>query len=159
MASGTGAVGREIKQGRPFTSRAQEATLTVLRTADWVRQGLAAVIEPFGVTLQQYNVLRILRGSHPEPLPTLEIGERLIERAPAVTRLVDRLEARGLVRRDRSADDRRVVHCRITREGQDLLRRMDRPVDRADAELTSALSEAELARLIHLLDRVRGAAP
>lgn len=150
-----GSVRQEIKQRRPFASRAQEATLTILRTADQLRARLAEVTEPFGLTLQQYNVLRILRGAHPEPLPTLEIGERLIERSPAVTRLVDRLEARGLVRRTRGTDDRRVVHCSITREGLDLLARMDRPVDKADETVGRGLSDAELERLIGLLDRVR----
>lgn len=149
------ALQREIKQTRPFGSPAQEATVAILRTADVVRRRLTAVVEPHGVTLQQYNVLRILRGAHPDPLPTLEIGERLIERMPGVTRLLDRLEEKGLVRRERCADDRRMVHCRITPEGLDLLAGLDAEVDLADDRVASELDAEELAALLDMLAKVR----
>jgi DNA-binding MarR family transcriptional regulator len=146
---------REIRQTRPFRSRAQEATVAILRTADVVRRRLAEAVEPHGVTLQQYNVLRILRGAHPDPLPTLEIGERLIERMPGITRLLDRLEEKGLVRRERYSEDRRLVHCWITKAGLDLLSEMDGEVDEADDDAVRPLAPRELKLLIELLARVR----
>jgi DNA-binding MarR family transcriptional regulator len=149
------ALRREIRQGRPFISRAQEATVAILRTADVLRSRFASLIEPHGVTVQQYNVLRILRGSHPEPLATLEIGERLIERMPGVTRLLDRLEAKGLVRRERSSEDRRMVHCWIAGQGLELLAALDPGVDELDEEIAGALGAAEIDRLVEMLERVR----
>ena len=95
--------------------------LGLLKTGDVVRRFLATVAEPHGITLQQYNVLRILRGAGREGLPTLEIAERLIEQAPGVTRLLDRLETKGLVKRERCPMDRRQITCRITRRGGSLL--------------------------------------
>ena len=103
----------EIRQERPFDSPAQEATLALLRTTDLVRRRLAAVIEPHGVTLQQYNVLRIRRGAGADGLQTLEIAHRMVEQAPGITRLLDRLEAKRLVRREPPVGDRRFVICRI----------------------------------------------
>src|ERR1700741_49225 len=100
-----------------FRSREQQATLGRLGTADPVKRSLAQVIEPHGIPPQQYNVLRILRGAGPEGLPTLTIGERMIEQTPGVTRLVDRLERKGLVARAPCAKDRRRVFCRITTKG------------------------------------------
>ncbi len=147
---------REIGQTRPFRSPAQEATIAILRTANVVRRRLAEVVEPHGVTLQQYNVLRIVRGAAPEPLPTLEVGERLIERTPGVTRLLDRLEEKGLVRRERSREDRRLVHVWITRAGLDLLRGLDEAVDAADESAVGALDREQIKQLSALLETVRG---
>lgn len=157
MTDETSALQRELKQTRPLTL-SQQATLGILRTADRVRRRLGGVVEPFGVTLQQYNVLRILRGARGEPLPTLEIGERMIEEAPGVTRLLDRLEGKGLVRRARCPEDRRMVHCWITDEGLALLARMDPAVEQADRVAVGALDAEEQALLTHLLDRVRAGA-
>ena len=140
-----------------FRSREQQATLGLLRTADAVKRSLAQVIEPHGITPQQYNVLRILRGAGPAGLPTLTIGERMVEQTPGVTRLVDRLEGKGLVARTPCPDDRRRVFCRITEKGLELLTELDEPVNRWDAQAVSALAPAELASLIGLLDRVRSA--
>jgi DNA-binding MarR family transcriptional regulator len=156
MSGRPGRLQREIKQTRPFTTRAQEATIAILRTADIVRSRLASVIEPSGITMQQYNVLRILRGAGPDPLATLEIGERLIERTPGITRLLDRLEEKGLVRRERSSVDRRLVHCWITNEGSELLAGLDDEVDRMDDRIVEPLSGAEVEALIEMLERVRG---
>lgn len=145
----------EIGQTRPFRSGAQEAAIAILRTADVVRTRLVETVEPHGITLQQYNVLRILRGTYPEPLPTLEIGERLIERMPGITRLLDRLEEKGLVRRERCAEDRRLVHCWVTEAGLELLSDMDVEVDRADEDAVRELAPDEIKTLIELLEYVR----
>lgn len=147
----------ELRQRRPFRTRAQEAGVGLMLTADRLRRSIGAAIEPFGVTMQQYNVLRILRGAHPDPLPTLEIAERMIEHTPGVTRLLDRLEAKGLVRRERCTEDRRMVHCWITEAGLELLGRMDETVEAADERAVGALSAGEQAELVRLLDRVRAA--
>lgn len=138
-----------------FRSREQQATLGLLRTADAMKRSLAQVIEPHGITPQQYNVLRILRGAGPDGLPTLTIGERMIEQTPGVTRLVDRLERKGLVARIPCPRDRRRVFCRITSKGLDLLKELDEPINRWDAQAVSVLPPSELDSLINLLDRVR----
>ncbi|MFL5482893.1 MAG: MarR family winged helix-turn-helix transcriptional regulator [Gemmatimonadaceae bacterium] len=138
-----------------FRSREQQATLGLLRTADAVKRSLAQVIEPHGITPQQYNVLRILRGAGPDGLPTLSIGERMIEQTPGVTRLVDRLERKELVERTPCPKDRRRVFCRITQKGLDLLKELDDPVNRWDAQAVAVLPPSELDSLINLLDRVR----
>jgi DNA-binding MarR family transcriptional regulator len=138
-----------------FRSREQQATLGLLRTADAMKRSLAQVIDPHGITSQQYNVLRILRGAGPEGLPTLTIGERMIEQTPGVTRLVDRLERKGLVERNPCPNDRRRVFCRITSKGLELLTDLDEPVNRWDTQALSVLQPSDLDSLITLLDRVR----
>jgi len=143
------------KPQETFRSREQQATLGLLRTADAMKRSLAQVIEPHGITPQQYNVLRILRGAGPEGLPTLTIGERMIEQTPGVTRLVDRLERKGLVERNPCPKDRRRVFCQITPKGLELLTELDEPVNRWDAQAVSVLQPSDLDSLITLLDRVR----
>jgi DNA-binding MarR family transcriptional regulator len=155
MARSSGRLQQEIKQTRPFRSVAQEATLGLMRTADLIRRHIAARIEPHGVTTQQYNVLRILRGARPDGLPTLEIAERMIEQAPGITRLLDRLEAKQLVQRERCPSDRRQVTCRITPQGVALLAAMDPGIDQADADLVAGLDLGEQRQLVRLLDRLR----
>jgi|MudIll2142460700_1097286.scaffolds.fasta_scaffold485271_2 DNA-binding MarR family transcriptional regulator len=147
----------ELKQSRPFPTPAQEAAVGLLRTADVLRRALTEAVAPSGITHQQYNVLRILRGSDPEPLPTLEIAERMIEEAPGITRLLDRLEAKGLVRRERCRDDRRQVLCWISPAGLALLSGLDPVVEEATATGGRALGRRELRGLIALLDRLRTA--
>ncbi len=110
---------------------------------------------PAGITLQQYNVLRILAGSTPEPLPTLEIAERMIEATPAITGLLDRLEQKGLVRRERCPSDRRLVHCWISQGGTDLLRELNPRMTAAAEEAIQSLPQTEQERLIRSLERVR----
>jgi DNA-binding MarR family transcriptional regulator len=127
----------------------------LLRTADLVRRVVGRVLEPYDITAQQYNVLRILRGSGEQGLPTLEIAERMIEHAPGVTRLMDRLEVKGLVRRERCPGDRRQVLCWLTAAGAELVERLDEPIDSADAEAVAMLGPEEQERLLRLLDAVR----
>jgi DNA-binding MarR family transcriptional regulator len=150
-----GGLSAEIKQTKPFHSTAHEAVLGLLRTADIVRRQFAAVIARAGITQQQYNVLRILRGAGEKGLPTLEIAERMIENTPGITRLVDRLESAELVVRERSKEDRRRVHCRATKKALDLLARLDAPVNAADDAALEMLSEPSKRALIRILDSVR----
>lgn len=151
-----GSVQAAIQQTRPFASRAQEAFVGLLLTAEaarWPVQDLLGSHDE--LTMQQYNVLRILRGAEPAGLATLEIGSRMIERTPGVTRLIDRLEQKGLAQRIRGTRDRRQVICRITTQGLDLLRQLDRPIERVESEVFAALDAAQLEVLLALLNRVR----
>jgi DNA-binding MarR family transcriptional regulator len=145
----------EIKQKRPFASPAHEAGVGLLRTADVVRRAVAVAVEAQGITHQQYNVLRILRGSAPDPLPVLEIAARMIEQTPGITRLLDRLESKGLVRRERARDDRRQVLCSITGAGLAATAALDEPVERALADGFGSLGRDDARRLAELLDLVR----
>jgi DNA-binding MarR family transcriptional regulator len=145
---------KEIRQKKPFRSRNQEAVIAIVRTADVLKRRFR-MVESFGVTGQQYNVLRILRGARPEPLPTMEIAKRMIEKTPGITGLVDRLEEKGLVTRVRDADDRRCSRCSITQKGLDLLAEMDAPVTKAEEEALSVLDAADVNRLIDILAAVR----
>jgi DNA-binding MarR family transcriptional regulator len=146
---------REIRQGKPFRSRGQEVVVALLRTADLVRRAVSQAVETHDITLQQYNVLRILRGAGEKGLPTLEIADRMIEHAPGVTRLLDRLEAKGLVRRERCREDRRQVLCWLTPAGLELVERLDEPVDKADVEAVAQLTPEDQEKLLRLLDAVR----
>ncbi|MEM6455250.1 MAG: MarR family transcriptional regulator [Acidobacteriota bacterium] len=145
----------EIQQTRPFSSVAQEAAVSLLRTTDVMRRHLMRVVDPRGITLQQYNVLRILRGAGATPMPTLAIAERMVERTPGITRLLDRLANKGYVERVRCAHDRRQVLCTITEAGLALLDTLDEPMNVAGEHVVDELSETERAQLVRLLDRVR----
>jgi len=149
------AIQREIRQTRPFRTLSQEGVVALLRTADVVRRFIGRVLETYGITGQQFNVLRILRGAGLDGLPTLAIGERMIEEAPGITRLMDRLEAKGLVRRERCPGDRRQVLCYATPAGLELLGRIDGAMDSADDHALGTLSDEDKATLIRLLDAVR----
>ena len=146
---------REIRQTKPFRSQSQEAALSVMRTAHLIQRNYSRIVEPHGLTIQQYNVLRILRGAGESGLPTLEIGERMIEQTPGITRLLDRLETKGLVARERCPEDRRRVTCRITRTGLALLAKLDDHMNRSDGIFDADISPADLKRLVELLDRMR----
>lgn len=126
----------------------------LLRTADVVRRYFAQLLEPYGITPQQYNVLRILRGAR-SPLPTMEIVDRMVERAPGITRLLDRLDEKGLVSRERCMEDRRQVLCSISPEGLKLLEELDEPVNAADEAVLAMLKGGEVEQLIELLHRIR----
>ncbi|MCI0435152.1 MAG: MarR family transcriptional regulator [Gemmatimonadetes bacterium] len=144
-----------IRPGRPTRSKHADAIVALFRTTDRIRTALSRLLEPHDLTPQQYNVLRILRGAGPDSLPTLAIIDRMIEHAPGITRMIDRLENKGLVTRERVADDRRRVNCRITRRGLEILDGLDRTVADFDRRAFRGLDPRELARLTALLDRVR----
>ncbi len=145
----------ELKQTRPFQSIYQEATLSVMKTADLLRRQLTRQLEPHEITPQQYNVLRILRGAGKAGLPTLSIGERLIEETPGMTRLLDRLEFKGLVRRVRCEQDRRQVLCYITGGGEALLATLDPLLAANEKEMAGALTGVEAEALVVLLEKMR----
>jgi len=133
-------------------SRQQQAVVNILRAANYLRNYCSPLFDQHGITAQQYNVLRILRGAGPEGLPTLDIAERMIEQAPGITRLLDRLEAKKLVRRKRPSGNRRQVICFVTEAGLDLLRQLDEPMkDQAVAALQK-LKASEVEQLIRLLE-------
>lgn len=144
-----------VPEAQPPHSARKRATIGLLRTADVLRRYFDCLFEPCGLAPQQYNVLRILRGARPEPLPTMVIAERMIEQAPGITRLLDRLEEKGLVNRERCAEDRRRVHCSITAEGLRVLEELDEPVDEADETALGMLDDNEVGQLIQFLDRIR----
>lgn len=133
--------------------------VSVLEAADRVRRHFHHILEPRGLTLQQFNVLRILRGAGDDGLPTLEVGQRMIEKTPGVTRLLDRLEEKGWVRRQRGVEDRRRVLCHLTRGGRALLAELDEPIVGGDRACVAGLSATEQARLAKLVARIAVEAP
>ena len=145
----------EIQQNRPFKSKGQEATLALFRTADMLRRKSSEVFADSGITHQQYNVLRILRGAGDDGLPTLSIADRMIEQTPGITRLIDRLVAKELVIRERVPGDRRRVQCFISESGLELLASLDEPVDGNDDRVMGMLDQDEKSRLVELLDKIR----
>src|SRR3954454_17545183 len=126
MASGK--LQREIGKKRPFATLEEEAMLNLFRTSDQLQIRFTRLFREFGLTPSQYNVLRILRGEG-RPLPILEVAGRMIAAVPGITGLVDRLEGMGLVARERSTEDRRVVFVGVTPAGLELLARLDGPVE------------------------------
>ncbi len=154
-SSSTSGLGREIQQQRPFDSLEEEAFLGLQRTASLLLQSLGRALKGQDLTPAQYNTLRILRGAEPDSLTCGEIGERLVSPGPDVTRLLDRLEQRGLVTRVRDGEDRRVVRARITVSGLDLLTALDEPVGRVLGQMLGSLGEERLRTLVALLGEAR----
>jgi DNA-binding MarR family transcriptional regulator len=148
-------LGQEIQQRKPFDSLEEEAFLGLQRTASLLLQSLGRALKGQDLTPAQYNTLRILRGAEPDSLTCGEIGERLVSPGPDVTRLLDRLEQRGLVTRVRDGEDRRVVRARITASGLDLLTALDEPVGRVLAQMLGSLGEERLRTLVALLGEAR----
>jgi DNA-binding MarR family transcriptional regulator len=149
-----GRLGKELKKRRPFDSPEQEATLNIARTADRFGICFARLFRGFGLTPSQYNVLRILRGEG-KPLPILEVADRMLAAVPGITGLIDRLEGMGLLARERSTEDRRVVFVAITPKGLDLLGKLDGPESALHKSLLGHMSPADLRQLIRLLEKAR----
>jgi len=154
----TGRARREIRQRKPFRRIEDEAFVNLQRTADALLQGVAAALKPVGLSPAQYNVLRILRGAGPDGLACRQIGERMITRDPDITRLLDRLEERGLVTRNRDRADRRVITTRITEKGLRLLKDLDGPIEHLHVEQLGHLGDQRLRSLIDLLEVARAKA-
>lgn len=146
---------QEIKQTKPFDSLADEAFLNLQRTSDFLTRKVAEALKPFGITPPQYNVLRILRGAGEQGLINREIGERMLTFVPDVTRMLDRLEARNLICRERGIADRRLVTACITAEGLELLSNLDEVFHDFHKHLLGGCSENELSDLIDMLEKLR----
>jgi DNA-binding MarR family transcriptional regulator len=140
---------------RRFDSLQQEAFLNLWRTYDRLRAFEDELFARHELTPQQYNALRLLRGEHPGTLRTLDLAARLVSRAPDITRLLDKLERRGLIERDRPAENRRVVDIGITRSGLALLGELERPIAQCHARQLGHLSRRELKDLVALLGAAR----
>jgi DNA-binding MarR family transcriptional regulator len=149
------ALKQEIGQGRPFSSIEEETLLNLLRTADCLHRAFQQRNRDWGVTSTQYNVLRILRGAHPEGLNCTQIGDRMITADPDITRLLARLKALKLIRQQRDRKDRRVIWTWISNQGLELLHKMDPAIDRTPKDLLGHMGESELAELITLLEMAR----
>ena len=145
----------DIQQKKRFTSLEQEAFLLLQRTTSELTEIGDQVLKAAGLSGPQYNVLRILRGAGASGLACGEISDRMIKRDPDMTRLLDRMEKRGLVSRRRESADRRVITARITRAGLDLLARLDSPVNATHREQLGHLSKQKLRTLIEILDQAR----
>jgi DNA-binding MarR family transcriptional regulator len=145
----------EIKQGKPFESLQAEVFLNLMRTADALSRGMEDILKLAGLSHAQYNALRILRGAGPHGLCCREVAERMITRDPDITRLLDRMERRGLVARSRDSRDRRVITVRITDPGQKLLRDLDKPLGEYNRKLLSHMEKSDLRKLIELLQVAR----
>lgn len=145
----------EIKQKKPFQVREEEIFLNILRTADLLGRKGVELLKAAELSPNQYNVLRILRGAGAEGLACGEIGERMVTRDPDVTRLLDRLEKRDLVKRAREKGDRRVVTARIAPAGLELLKQLDEPVMQWHKSQLGHLDAKQQETLIQLLELAR----
>ena len=146
---------QDIQQSR-FRNSKQKAAVNVLYTGSWLRDQMKCIFDSEDITAQQFNILRILRGSHPEPLSTLQIRERMLEKMSDTSRLVDRLVVKGLVKKIVCKADRRLVDILITEKGKKLLERLDQKESDIDGILKN-LTEKEAAQLSDLLDKIRNA--
>lgn len=145
----------DIKQKKPFASREQEAYLNIVRTAAALNDDVEQLLKPYELTGAQYNVLRILRGAEPAGLCRNEVRDRMLTRMPDMTRLLDRMEAAGLVERTRSDSDRRMVPTHITAAGRKLVDQVTRSIDELHQRQLGHLTQKQLASLIELLTLVR----
>lgn len=146
---------RRIDPNDPFRL-GERALIAVLRLANHLSLEVATALKPHGLTLHQYNVLRILRGAGSNGLTCSQIGERMLSRDPDITRLLDRLERAELISRARDTADRRVVTSTITQSGLDLLAELDEPILELDRELFAALDDVRLQQLTQLAAEARG---
>ena len=145
----------ELRQRKPFVSLEHEAHLSVIRTAALLEGAFEQLLKPHGISGAQYNVLRILRGAEPDGLCRNEVRDRMVTRMPDVTRLLDRMEEAGLVTRERSDEDRRLVRTRLTKAGQRLVDSLDEAAAARHAEEFRHLDRAQLRTLVDLLELVR----
>ena len=144
----------ELKKRNAFDSVSQEATLSILRTSDLLANRISRMLRPYDLTMAQYNVLRILRGEA-KPMPTLEVADRMIQVAPAITRLVENLRCRELIQKDQHPDDGRVYLLSLTAAGRRLLKQIDKPLIRLHDDLTKTVDTPALNQLIQTLETIR----
>jgi len=155
MPSATNKSAPAKRTARRFDSPQQECYLNLWRTYDRLRMVEDQLFAQHDLTAQQYNALRLLRAEHPAGLPTLALASRLVSHAPDITRLIDRLEQRGLVARQRVAANRRVVQIAITDAGLTLLKALDQPVRECHQKQLAHLGSGQLQALIDLLRTAR----
>jgi len=146
-------IDKDIRQHR-FRNEYQRASVNIAFTYCWLKDKVKAFLLRVDITMQQFNILRILRGSHPKPLSTLQIRERMIDKMSDTSRIVDRLIAKGLVRKAVSGKDRRLVDVVITVKGRNLLKKLDLRQDELDGILKN-ISQEEAANLSKILDKIR----
>jgi DNA-binding MarR family transcriptional regulator len=146
---------RQARTGRHFDSLEQEVFLNLWRTYDRLRALEEALFERYDLTPQQYNALRLLAGEHPGKVRTLDLAGRLVSRAPDITRLLDKLEQRGLIERDRPARNRREVHVGITAAGTALLKTLREPLRDCHSRQLGHLPQKDLLALVALLNAAR----
>jgi DNA-binding MarR family transcriptional regulator len=147
------------KSSSPAVSLENRIFVALLQTADTLAQEAEQLLKAAGIPNAQYNVLRILRGAEPEGLACRAIGDRMISHDPDITRLLDRMEKRGLITRERQTDDRRVVKTRITPQGLSLLKTLDQPIHDLHKRQFRHISTARLKSLFDLLEEVRARKP
>jgi DNA-binding MarR family transcriptional regulator len=145
----------EIKQTK-FKSIHQKVILNLLFTANWIENKQRELFEPFGITGQQYNILRILRGQHPNRINGAEIRSRMLDKNSDVSRLLDRLISKNLIDRTSCPNDKRASHIGISHTGLLLLKQLDTEIERSEKKILPHLSQEELTLLSNLLDRGRG---
>lgn len=151
----SGATARPAAPARRFDSPEQEAFLSLWRTYDRLRALEDDLFAGFGLTPQQYNVLRLLKADHPDPVPTLALADRLVSKAPDITRMLDKLEERGWITRTRKPGDRRSVLVGVTPAGLELLDRIAEPLRDCHARQLGHLPPGELKTLAQLLKAAR----
>ena len=149
------ALQRELNKRNAFDSPVQEALLSIMRTESVFAVRYERFFREHGLTSPQYNILRILRGHKGQGLPSLTIASQMVACVPDITRLIDRLEKAAYVQRERSTEDRRVVHVRITDAGKKLLAKLDKPIRDAEQASLGHMTKKELADLIRLLAKAR----
>lgn len=147
---------QEINQQKPFKNNFQKATINIMFTASWLGKKQADLLKPFDLTIQQYNILRILRGMQGEPATVKLLTARMIDKISNASRLVDKLLLKELVRREECQDDRRRVDIFITEKGLDFLKQASDALDGQFTESKQVLTEEEVAQLNNLLDKMRG---
>ncbi len=145
----------EIKQTKPFRVPEEEAVLNIMRTHSVLTAEFMKLAKSHGITQVQYNILRILRGAGADGLPCVEIGNRMITRVPDMTRLIDRLEKSGLVRRHRSSSDRRIVQVMIAEKGLEVVDSMDQPTLDLLKKQLGHISRVDLGKINDLMVKVR----
>ena len=144
---------KDIQQQK-FRNEYQKAVVNLIYTSNWMREKTSGIIEAEGITPQQFNILRILRGSHPMPLSTLQIRERMLDKMSDTSRIVERMVSKGLVQKAVSEKDKRMVDVILTPQGEELLENLDRRNEELDA-VVNHLSDEELETLNNLLDKLR----
>ncbi len=145
----------ELKMQRPFVAAVEEAVVSIIATKARVEEALVGMLARHGITRPQFNILRILRGASPESLTCSTINERLVEKNPDVTRLLDRLEKAGLIERFRGKEDRRNVHSVITPGGLRLLGRISKEMLALEHDIMAQLTPAEVKTLLLMLQKIR----